>query len=85
MIITERVGILTLGERIKSYRVAQGLSQAQLSGICGIPASQISRIESDEVPGISAWRLAKIAEALGVTTSHLLGEVPFLADWPRGK
>ena len=83
MIITERITLMTTGERLKAYRVAQGLTQTQLSRLSAVPASEISKIESGVILGTSALRLSKLALALGVTTSHLLGEVPFLAEWPR--
>lgn len=87
MIITEKITQLTLGERIRAYRTAQGFTQAQLAQLAEIQQAEISRIEADAYPrrGIGAKRLQRLANALGVTSSHLLGEVPFLAEWPTGK
>jgi ribosome-binding protein aMBF1 (putative translation factor) len=36
---------ITLGLQFRDARVAQGLTQAELSGLTGIPQSDISRIE----------------------------------------
>lgn len=43
--------ISVVGTQIKAFRLEAGLSQEQLSKLCGIDGAQISRIESGEVGG----------------------------------
>ena len=83
MIIMEKVAIMSLGERLKAYRSMHGLSQAALSRESGVQSAYICRIENDEAPKVPAHVLQKLAKVLGVTTSHLLGEVGFLATFDR--
>jgi len=78
MIVMEKVVVMSLGERLKTYRVLQGLTQSALAREAHISPSDISRIENDLSPKVAAFTLLKIARALGVTTAHLLGEVDFL-------
>ncbi len=54
-----------IGTQIKSYRLEAGLSQEQLSKLCGIDRAQISRIESGEVSGVSYITIDKIFNSLG--------------------
>ncbi|PWK07012.1 helix-turn-helix domain-containing protein [Tumebacillus permanentifrigoris] len=63
---------LTIGQRFKKYRKAQGYSQQQLSeGICSY--STVSQIECDRaLPSVST--LEKLAERLCVPLREILGE-----------
>lgn len=63
---------LTIGQRFKKYRKAQGFSQQQLSeGICSY--STVSQIECDRaLPSVST--LEKLAERLCVPLREILGE-----------
>lgn len=83
MIVMEKVIVMSLGERVKAYRNLQGLSQNALARETALSASDISRIENDASPKVSAFTLARIAKCLGVTTSHLLGELDFLQPFER--
>jgi len=57
--------LAVIGTQIKSYRLEAGLSQEQLSKLCGIDRAQISRIESGEVNGVSYITVDKIFNSLG--------------------
>lgn len=83
MIVTEKVNLMSLGERLRSYRTLQGLTQSALSEASGVGMSDISRIETEKSPKVAAFTLQKLAKALGVTTAHLLGEVGFLQSFDR--
>jgi transcriptional regulator with XRE-family HTH domain len=63
---------MTIGQRFKKYRKAQGLSQQQLSeGICSY--STVSQIECDRaLPSVGT--LEKLAERLCVPLREILGE-----------
>jgi transcriptional regulator with XRE-family HTH domain len=65
----------TLGDRIRRYRLAKGLTQAELAKIVG--ASQ-RMINYYEVHGVSPSPelLVKIADALDVSTDELFGRRP---------
>jgi transcriptional regulator with XRE-family HTH domain len=72
---------LSLGARIRTYRQAQRLTQRELAKEVGCYAQDICALETGKVNGVTAKRLHKVAQALGVTTAHLLGEVSFFACW----
>lgn len=57
--------ISVVGTQIKAFRLEAGLSQEQLSKLCGIDRAQISRIESGEVGGVSYVTVDKILNSLG--------------------
>ena len=61
-----------VGDRLRQYREQQNLSQDELAELASIHRVTLSRYESGRVePGAQA--LARIADALGVTTDILLG------------
>jgi len=70
------------GEIIRKYRTYQGLSQRDLAERVSLSPPQISQIENG-VHQPTPVTLGRIASALGVTTAHLMGEVPFLSTWPE--
>jgi transcriptional regulator with XRE-family HTH domain len=79
---TREIGTLHYGEIIRKYRQYQGLSQEELARKVGLHRIHLGKIERGEVsPGTDS--LIRIAKVLGVTTAHLVGEVPFLEPWPQ--
>lgn len=74
----------TVGEFIRRYREYQGLSQVDLAILVSLHPLWIDETERGK-RWLSIERLQQIAKALGVTTSHLLGEVPFMAKWQAGE
>ena len=66
---------MTLGQRIQSARKWRGWSLKKLAEIASVDASTNGAIEADENdPG--AQKLRRIANALGMTVSQALGEMP---------
>ncbi len=64
---------MELGRRIAELRAAAGLKSRELAELAGIRQSYVSSIENGKkVPTIGV--LQKIAKALNVTVSDLLGE-----------
>lgn len=64
-----------LGKNIAQLRKAQGLKSSQLASMAGVKQPYISAIENGKkTPSVDV--LQRIAKALDVTTSELLGEVP---------
>jgi transcriptional regulator with XRE-family HTH domain len=59
-------------DRLKALREEHGLSQRELSGLCGLGTSAIGTYERGEVDP-SSKHLKMIAEKLGVSTDYLLG------------
>jgi len=72
---------LTIGNNIKKYRIAQGLTQKQLGERCGMADSAIRRYESDR-GNPTEKTLSRIAEALGIAPWELLpgNYMDFLED-----
>jgi len=69
-----------LSERLRKSREAKGLTQQELSRLCGFGITQISRFETGlREPTTDAMR--KIARTLGVSMDYLAG----LVDIPHGQ
>lgn len=63
---------LTFGERLMIERKRKGLTKQELSEICGIYKSAISRYESGETEPLLFSAMC-IADALGVSIDYLVG------------
>ena len=75
----------TIGQRIKRYREDRGMSATQLAEKAKLSKSYISELESGETTrGPSAEVLYRIAQALGVAMSDLLGR-PIIVDTTKGQ
>jgi transcriptional regulator with XRE-family HTH domain len=61
-----------IGQRVRTARRRQDLTQRQLAGLCHIPCQIINRLERGH-QSVYAERLAVIAEALCVSSDFLLG------------
>ncbi len=63
---------VTLGDRIRRFRLAKGLTQTELAARIGVPQQTVTYYE---VHGVSPppELLVKLADALDVTTDELLG------------
>ncbi len=67
-----------VGEYIRNKRQEKGMSQRQLSAVCGISNSEISRIEAGERENPSPAVLRSIASALGVPYEEILTAAGYL-------
>lgn len=65
----------TIGENIKKYRMASGLTQLELASQIFVDHSIVSRMERGLVP-IDAGRLEQIARILKITVSDLYASEP---------
>lgn len=69
---------ITLGEKVRKLREAQGLTQAKLARQVGLSDSLIAQIETGKAqPSLNT--LDRLADVLGVSTSYFLtqdGEIP---------
>ena len=72
----------TLGQRIKRFRTDAGLTPTELAEEADVSKSYVSSLESESEPERrpSAEILYKLARALGVAMSDLLGKTPILAS-----
>lgn len=64
----------TIGQRIRSLREAQGLSQEQLAVKSGVHRTYVGMVERAE-KSISVAALSKFANALDTTMSSLLKDL----------
>lgn len=55
---------MTIGNRIRSIRVARGLSQTKLAKIIGVTQGALSQIEVGFVKAVKAETLVRLASAL---------------------
>src|SRR6266540_3734875 len=67
-------GYLPIGERIRHRRRARGLSQLRLAGLVDRTEDWVSKVERGEIPVDRISVLIKLADALKVPLSDLLGE-----------
>ena len=80
----------SLGNDIRNFRIEAGLSQEQLSSICGMDRAQLSKIEKGTVIGVTFNTIAKIYDALGMKLVAVKEEIknldvhPFV-KWAGGK
>lgn len=64
----------TLGRKVRDLRQEKGFTLEQLATAAGASKSYMWEIENKAVARPSAEKLARIAEALGVTTEYLVDD-----------
>jgi transcriptional regulator with XRE-family HTH domain len=65
--------VVYVGERLKTLRIRRALTQEELAERAGLSKNAINRLEVDKAePRMSTLR--KLAQALGVDPSELVGE-----------
>lgn len=62
-----------VGRRVRLVRIGQELSQDNVAASAGVTRNFVSAIERG-AQSPDAWRLGKLADALGVSISWLLGQ-----------
>lgn len=65
---------MTTGQKIRSARIAKGLTQQELGDIVGVQKSAIAKYECGRVVNIKKSTLQKIASALNMRPSELIFE-----------
>jgi transcriptional regulator with XRE-family HTH domain len=68
----------TVGDRIREARKRGGLSQRELARVSGVSLSLISKLEQGERQDTRTETLRKIAVALAIPTTALIGRSPVL-------
>lgn len=66
---------MPLSEKIRVKREEKGMTQAELAKKSGLTQATISRIESGEVKQLKSDAIRALAQALGVTTDFLVGDL----------
>ncbi|MDY2889576.1 MAG: Dam family site-specific DNA-(adenine-N6)-methyltransferase [Candidatus Caccosoma sp.] len=56
----------SIGNEIRNYRNEAGLSQEQLSALCGVERAQLSKIEKGLLAGVTFKTIATIYDSLGM-------------------
>jgi transcriptional regulator with XRE-family HTH domain len=73
MAVASPINMQEIGERVLLLRRRGGLSQHGLAAKAGVDVMTISRLERGDKKRLEIEPLARLAQALGVTTDHLLG------------
>lgn len=78
---------MTIGERIRTLRMAEGLTQEDLGRLCGTTKQTIYKYECGIVTNIPSDRLDRLAEALHSTPAVLMGweDAPPECEYVRAK
>ena len=63
---------MDIGAKIKSARLAKGMTQEELGGILGVQKSAIAKYESGRVVNIKRSTLKKISDVLGIPPFELV-------------
>ena len=64
---------MTIGDRIKSIRTQKGMTQDELGALIGVKKQAIYKYEQGIVVNLKRDVIAKLAAALEVAPSYLLG------------
>ena len=72
-ILTERMIIMTPGERIKKLRKEQGLTQEELGKALGVQKAAVQKYEKGTVQNIKRENIIKLAKVLQTTPEYILG------------
>lgn len=65
---------MDIGEKIRSARLAKGMTQEELGKMLGVQKSAIAKYESGRVVNIKRSTLKKISDVLGIRPSELIFE-----------
>jgi transcriptional regulator with XRE-family HTH domain len=66
---------MDVGFIIKQARISKGLSQEELGEMVGVQKSAVAKWENGRVSEIKRSNLKKLADALGLRPSQLLGDI----------
>lgn len=71
---------LDVGEIIRTARIKKGLTQEELGKIVGVQKYAIAKYENGRVVNIKRSKIVKLAQALGLNGSDLIGESAGMHD-----
>ncbi len=64
-----------IGERLKALRISRNIPSSTIAAVLGCKTNRVTRIEGGR-SHLTAAELVRVAEAVGVRTSQLVGEEP---------
>ena len=64
---------MSVGERIKYYRVEAGLSQAVLDRKAIVGLDFLSKLENNKIPNIRMSKLLRLSKALNISLEKIAG------------
>ena len=64
---------MSVGERIKYYRVEAGLSQAALDRKAIVGLDFLSKLENNKIPNIRMSKLLRLSKALNISLEKIAG------------
>ncbi len=75
-------GKSTLRDRIKQFRLAQGLTLAQVADAIGVKEATAQRYESGDIKNIKQETIFRLSELFSVSPAYLMGwtDEPYLYD-----
>jgi transcriptional regulator with XRE-family HTH domain len=76
---------IPISDRMRLFRRSRGMTQAQLAGRAGVPASWVSAAERGVPVDRRLGPLSRVARALGVSLTDLTGQRLSLADAPEAR
>ena len=62
----------SMGDRIRSLRVARGLNQTQLADLCGVTKSAVSQWENGLTANVKLAAFMKLVDALHTDPAYLI-------------
>ena len=65
---------MNIGDKIRTARIAKGMTQEELGQILGVQKSAIAKYENGRVVNIKRSTLKKISDVLGIRPSELILE-----------
>lgn len=65
---------MDIGEKIKTARLAKGMTQEELGRLLGVQKSAVAKYENGRVVNIKRSMLKKISDVLGLRPSELIFE-----------
>ena len=71
-----KLDITKCGDRIRLFRIKQGLSQKELAERSGLAVSVLARYEQGKILDLNPWILQKVARALKIDPVKLLPAAP---------
>lgn len=65
---------MDIGEKIKTARIAKGMTQAELGELLGVQKSAVAKYEKGRVVNIKRSTLKKMSDILGLHPAELISE-----------
>lgn len=69
---SSKKGGKTVGDKIRSIRKENGLTQDQLARLCDVPYTTLTKLESNVITKPSIQTVEKVAKGLGMTIDEVL-------------